>query len=158
MRENLFRGKLVGDLATWIHGYYHFDKTLNAHYICLKDSLYQYEVRAETVGQLLEFKDKDEIDIYESDIVRFHYFYQSLGANLGAQESEHELIGIITMRQYGWGVSAIKGEHWQGYTGYSAGEGESNIVDLYAMNESSLHEESFEVIGNIFDNPELITQ
>lgn len=110
-REFLFRGISVGDLTPWIYGYYYFDKTLNAHFICLKDSLYSYEVRAETVGQLLEFKDKDEIDIYESDIVKFHYFYQSLGANLGVQESEHELVGVIKMGTYGWGIEAIKGEH-----------------------------------------------
>jgi uncharacterized phage protein (TIGR01671 family) len=103
------------------------------------------------------FKDKNEKEIYEDDIVKFHYFYQSLGANLGAQESEHELIGVIEMGTYGWAVTAIRGEHWQGYTGYGSGEGESNLMELCSMNESSLHEESFEVIGNRYENPGLLT-
>lgn len=107
--------------------------------------------------QFAEFKDKNEKDIYEGDIVKFHYFYQSLGAGLGVQESEHELIGIIKWGAFGWAVSAIKGEHWEGYTGYKPGEGESYVVDLYAMNESSIHEESFEVIGNIHEHPHLLT-
>lgn len=108
------------------------------------------------IMQFAEFKDKNEKDIYEGDIVKFHYFYQSLGEGLGGQESEHELIGVVKWGAYGWAISAIKGEHWEGYTGYKPGEGESYIVDLYAMNESSIHEESFEVIGNIHEHPHLL--
>ena len=100
-------------------------------------------------------QDKNDKDIYEGDSVKFHYFYMS-GSLQGASESEHELTGVIVWREYGWGLAAITGEHWQGYTGYQAGEGDSYIVDLYAMNESSIHEESFEVIGNIYQNPELL--
>jgi uncharacterized phage protein (TIGR01671 family) len=103
------------------------------------------------------FVDNKGKEVYEGDIVKFHYFYQSLGEGLGVQESEHELIGVVKWAAFGWSISAIKGQHWEGYTGYESGEGESYIVDLYSMNESSIHEESFEVIGNIYQNPELLT-
>lgn len=100
--------------------------------------------------------DKNENEIYEGDVVKFHYFFQSLGENFGVVESEHELTGVIEWSGFGWGVSKIKGEHWRGYTGYEDGEGDSNLLQLMAMNESSIHEESFEVIGNIYQNPDLI--
>lgn len=118
---------------------------------------YMAPVRPESVGMWTGLKDKNGKEIYEGDIIKFHYFYQSLGENLGVQESEHELIGVVKWGAFGWSVSAIKGQHWEGYTGYKSGEGESNIVDLYSMNESSIHEESFEVIGNIHDHPHLLT-
>lgn len=113
-------------------------------------------VNGDVLMQFAEFKDKNEKDIYEGDIVKFHYFYQSLGSNLGVQESEHELIGVVKWGAFGWAISAIKGQHWEGYTGYKSGEGESYIVDLYSMNESSIHEESFEVLGNIHEHPHLL--
>jgi len=72
-REILFRGQSVGDLAPWIYGYYHFDKSLNAHYICDRDSLYRYEVRGETIGQYAEWKDINGIEIFEGDVVHVYY-------------------------------------------------------------------------------------
>jgi uncharacterized phage protein (TIGR01671 family) len=107
------------------------------------------------VMQFTGLLDKNDVEIYEGDIVKFHYFYGSGGLE-GFVEAEHELTGVIEWGAYGWGVYAIEGEHWNGYTGYADGEGSSNFMDLVAMNESSIHEESFEVIGNIYQNPELI--
>ena len=161
MREILFRGKRKDKPTEWVYGYLigSFTPSSDAEIqTWITEGYYKthYEVIPETVGQLTLLNDKNEKGIWEGDIVKFHYFYQSLGANLGAQESEHELVGVIKMMQYGWGVSAIKGQHWQGYTGYDAGEGESSIVDLYCMNESSLHEESFDIIGDIYTTPELL--
>ncbi len=83
MRENLFRGKSVGDLAPWIYGYYHFDKSLNAHYICDKDSLYRYEVISETVGQLTPFTDKNDKEIWEGDTIRWRIPYRTTQTHYG---------------------------------------------------------------------------
>jgi uncharacterized phage protein (TIGR01671 family) len=111
-----------------------------------------------TAMQYTGLKDKNGKEIYEGDIVRFHYFYQSLGANLGGQESEHELAGIVKWQQYGYGLSAIKGEHWRGYTGYEDGEGSSDFLLLAGMSESSIHEESFQIIGNIYENADMLAK
>lgn len=108
--------------------------------------------------QFTGLKDKNGKEIYEGDIVKFHYFYVNGGHGLGVIECEHELTGIVKWQTFSFGLDAIKGEHWKGYTGYSDGEGCSNFIDLSAMNESSVHEESFEVVGNIYEHPHLLTQ
>jgi uncharacterized phage protein (TIGR01671 family) len=110
------------------------------------------------VMQYTGLKDKNGKEIYEGDVLRFHYFYQSLGANLGGQESEHELTGIVKWQQYGYGLSAIKGEHWRGYTGYEDGEGSSDFLLLAGMSESSIHEESFQILGNIYENADMLAK
>lgn len=108
------------------------------------------------VVEFTHILDKNERDIYEGDIVKFHYFYGALGEGMGFVEAEHSLIGVVRRGAFGWGVEAISGEHWEGYTGYNAGEGEATFMELLSMNESGIHEESFEVIGNEFENPELL--
>lgn len=120
------------------------------------DSLVVDNWHSDNIMQFTGLMDKNNYEIYEGDIVKFHYFFMSFGQNMGAQESEHELIGIVEWQEYGYGISAIKGEHWCGYTGFKDGEGKSDFLHLVTMSESSTHEESFEVIGNIYENPELI--
>lgn len=165
--EYKFRGKRKSN-GEWVYGSLIVEHDGDCHIVYWvselvepENNLYEpvnksAEVAPETVGMLTALVDKNGKKIYEGDIVKFHYFYQSLGANLGAQESEHELIGVVKWADYGWSISAIKGQHWEGYTGYKSGEGESYIVNLYSMSESSIHEESFEVIGNIHDHPHLL--
>lgn len=116
----------------------------------------RYLAPAQEIMQFTGFSDRHDKDIYEGDIVKFHYFYMGCGENMGATECEAEVTGVIEWSTFGWAVKNISGKHWEGYTGYGAGEGESNIIDLYAMNEGSVHEESFEKIGNIHENPELL--
>lgn len=157
-REILFRGRSV-KTGRWIWGSLiqngQYDYAIydgNEH----SDSDGE-EVEEDTIGQYTGINDRKGHRIFEGDIVKFHYFYQSLGENLGAQESEQEIIGKIVWGEFGWSIDAIQGQHWEGYTGYQTGEGECSILELYAMNESSIHEESFDVIGNLHDNPYLLT-
>jgi len=118
--------------------------------------LREYDHDEIEIVQYTGLKDKSGKEIYEGDIVKFHYFYMTFGENMGAQESEHELTGIVKWQEYGYGLDAIKGEHWAGYTGYSDNEGYSDFLHLVAMSESSVHEESFEIIGNIYETSDLI--
>lgn len=103
-----------------------------------------------------DIQDRNGVNIHVGDIVKFHYFYMGVGQNLGAVECEAELTGTFDEDEYGWVVKAIKGEHWAGYTGYSDMGGSSYIMGLYSMNESSIHESSFEIIGNIYEHKHLL--
>ncbi len=108
------------------------------------------------VMQFTGLTDRNGVEIYESDVVRFHYFYGTVGDGLGFVEADHELTGVVKWGVFGWGLEAIRGDHWCGYTGYSDGEGASSLMDLCGMSESAIHEESFERIGNIYEHPELL--
>lgn len=157
LREILFRGKSV-KTGQWVwgsliqNGEYEY-----AIYDCNEHSDFNgEEVDEETIGQYTNLNDKKGHRIFEGDIVKFHYFFQSLGDGLGVQESEHELVGKVAWGSYGWGIAAISGQHWEGYTGYDKGEGDSSFMELHELNPGSPHEESFNVIGNIHNNPELL--
>jgi len=89
--------------------------------------------------QYTGLKDKNGTPIYEGDIVKCHYFYEALGENLGVYEAEKEIIGEIDIQEMGLWIQCDTEED----SGY-----------LLWIN--GLHEDSFEVIGNIYENPELI--
>jgi uncharacterized phage protein (TIGR01671 family) len=108
-----------------------------------------------TISQSTGLKDKNGEEIYEGDIVKMHYFYQSLGANMGVVESEEEITGEVFHDEFGWAITKIRGRHWEDLTSYESGEGKSYIAHLYNM-DGQTHEESFEVIGNIYESPELL--
>ena len=126
------------------------------HFITAEQIYEDWQKKMEFM-QYTGLTDRNGKEIYEGDIVRFHYFYQSYGSNMGAVESEHSLTGVVQWLEVSYGIAAIKGDHFAGYTGYSDGEGEATILDLAVMNEGTTHEESFEVIGNIYENPELLS-
>ncbi len=81
--------------------------------------------------------DNSDKDIYESDICKIHVFTQELGENMGVMEGEKEFISEIHFGAIGMHVK----------TNY----GDDNLL-FY----DNFHEESFEVIGNIYESPELL--
>jgi uncharacterized phage protein (TIGR01671 family) len=89
--------------------------------------------------QFTGLKDKNGIEIWEGDIVKVHYFYEALGEGLGVYEAEKEITGEIAFQEMGLWIECGNKE-----------EGG------YLLLINGLHEESFEVIGNIYENPELL--
>jgi len=61
--------------------------------------------------------------------------------------------GTIGEREYGLTLENVKGSKFEEHTGYSPCEGW-----IYLANWNGLHEESFEVIGNLLENPDLLTK
>ena len=144
--EILFRGKRV-DNGKWVYGYYVYDYSRNIHYIATNQigvsnagfkprrSDYQLElveVIFETVGQYIAgLLDKNGKKIFEGDIVRHGY------SNDNGDFYEN---GIVI---------------------YAVNDGAYEIADfdggsLKRLTRNMIVKNSIEVIGNRWDNPELL--
>lgn len=146
MREILFKAKRV-DNSEWVEGYYfkathHWhkhgmhedwiavDTIQNGGYCNVRG---KYAIIPETLCQFTGLYDKNGKRIWENDII-FDTYYKKLGVvkfGMGTFDS-----GIY--RYYGW--------HYES-------EGSVDHHELYKYDELV----DFEVLGNIFDNPELLT-
>lgn len=127
MREILFRGKSVTD-GRWVFG------DLSNYGVCktittVKDFriIDSCEVIPETVGQYTGLKDKNGTKIFENDIISAHP---------DELFPDDEIRLVVEWHDYGWFGKGSKGR--------------------YTSLESKWVSELFEVIGNRFDNPELL--
>ena len=91
--------------------------------------------------QYTGLKDRKGVEVFKGDIVKVHKFTQELGENMGVCEGEKEFIAKIEFSMYG---------------GIYLEAGENNSGALWEY-ENGFHEESIEVIGNIYENQELLT-
>ena len=139
MREILFRGKRVNN-GEWVYGYY---VKANSHYhlhgihadyiITLATSnggyltpTIKYAIDPATIGQYTGMTGRDYKKLFEGDIVQYHCC-----PNGNICEPE-----IIIFGESGWQTKSIK----------LAVADELNLMVA----------RGYEVIGNIFDNPELL--
>jgi uncharacterized phage protein (TIGR01671 family) len=141
-REILFRGKRV-DNGEFIEGCY-FKRWTGArykHYII--DWLIEYEVIPETVGQFTGLHDKNGNEIYEGDIIQL------------VDDSGETIIVVCefgTARREIYGnVVDIIGFYFKRLCD---GKKTFPIVCNYAGKHDT---EIFEIVGNIYENPELLT-
>ena len=134
-REILFRGKRVGN-GNWIEGYF----VLLAINEGLKHAIYTgtdegrfilFEVIPDTVGEFTGLCDKNGNKIFEGDIVRFY-------------DKDWTANGIAT-------VDFEKGR-WKINGHYTTKLSSIVWLDLYRTGFE------YEVIGNIFDNPEFLEE
>jgi uncharacterized phage protein (TIGR01671 family) len=146
MREILFRGKqadnsewIVGSLLqdddgkTYIVGYEHrggIDGMIDAELIL-------WEVVPETVGQYTELPDKNSRKIFEGDIVK------CTDTNVDCVFTAVVLFGNPN-GEYNWGFQLMR---------ISGSTANTDILLWVEMEEAGAF---IEVIGNIYDNPELI--
>ena len=144
MREIKFRGKRK-DNGEWVYGYYYYNKQQNSHYIinCQADLdvvgllNYEiigniYEVIPETVGQYTGLKNRNNKEIYEGDIIL--YMTPFLYDNDELIE-ETEIVEFV--------------------------DGAFDPVflmerDLHDLDDKPLFIKNVEIIGNIYDNPDLM--
>lgn len=86
-------------------------------------------------------KDQNGVEIFEGDIVNVHEFI-NVGGIEGYEEGEREMIGIV---KYG-GIFNSPISEW--YLEKSD--------DYISFSYIDLHDESFEVLGNIYENGDLL--
>lgn len=111
----------------------------NAH--CEGDCVKYENSEITGIRQYTGLKDKNEKEIYEGDIINLHHFTQELGEHLGVREGEEEIVGVITFQAFGLWI-----------------EGKKEEDGGYLLWIEGLHEESYEVIGNIYENPDFFTK
>jgi uncharacterized phage protein (TIGR01671 family) len=138
MREIKFRGKRVNN-GEWVYGdlIHRYSNWIYIAPIPSTIEITPIEIDPETVGQYTGLKDKNGKEIYEGDIVE---------------------IKVVSVR---------KEDKWDGETGEYLGWEyvevpfkDIKIVewlgDGFNLFYGNWIEDEFEVIGNIFDNPELL--
>ena len=133
MREILFKAKRI-DNGEWIEGCYVTSD--GKSFICMDIvehycviALRWFEIDPETLCQFTGLCDKNGKKIWENDILMAHL-----------DESYPEDVTYETVE---WGVA--------GWVGYETDSTDREYIDKFDL-------EHFEVIGNIFDNPELLQE
>lgn len=128
MREILFRGKRT-DNGEWVYG----DLIQNVDCLKIREQeksikkiAKSYEVYPETVGQFTGLLDKNGKKIFEGDIV------------LGLFLFDMSINAVVKFRDGAFGLEWRRGE----------------IIEFNAF--TSLCNITYEIIGNIYDNPELL--
>ena len=148
IREVIFRGKRT-DSGEWVYGYYtkarYFLNKKEMHIIFEPDveafphcefTGYE-EVLSETVGQYTGLTDKNGKKIFEGDIIR------AITLDTGSEE-----IAVVCFGNF---IDENNGDEYIGF--YIEFDGIKTTITQLAMEECK---NRIEIIGNIFDNPELL--
>lgn len=154
-RDILFRGKRISD-GEWVYGHYLEDKRFNSHIIFgfINDKMnyneleiMQYEVDPKTVGQYTGMKDRNGTRIFEDDIIEVK---SELCSNFGRKPTGTFDIHTIKVIWYktGWGYEQIYNKRWNKHWNL---KGDKSDIILECL-------KYYEVIDNIYDNPELLKQ
>lgn len=133
-REILFRGKTIAD-DRWVYGdYCQSDFTDDTIHINdgLSSGLHRV-IDPKTVGQYTGLKDKNGVKIFEGDIVR-------------AESSAKTVIGVVEYIAWhgAWMITPTKGSPTP------------HAINLMAHGRTK--DRIYTVVGNIYDNPELLEE
>ena len=111
----------------WIYGYLSYANILNKKVMCIYDGNGDCIVDIDTIGQFTGLHDKNGNDIYEGDIIQ-----------LQCKENKYNCLVDWNINLGAWCISM-----------------DNKCLGVKPLGEW-LREDSFIVIGNIFDNPELL--
>ena len=134
MREILFRGKRVDNGKNVVGFYFNVPEHRNPDLsgksiiISINNGMY-FEVISKTVGQYTGLTDKNDKKIFEGDICKTYF---------ESYTHSWEEVGVVTEFCGAYGIESADGKHFRAF-----------------INET-VYTRSREVIGNIYDNPELL--
>ena len=126
MREILFKAKRI-DNGEWVEGFYVNYRNV-IHYILVREEgiLVWYEVDKNTICQYTGLTDKRGTKIWENDILKGLFLHGM------------EVSAVVIFKDGAFGLKWNRG----------------NVEEFSPF--TSICNVSFEIIGNIFDNPELL--
>ena len=138
----LFKAKRIKD-AQWIEGYLIYSFTgvpfIITEYDHILALVARDEIDPETICQCTGLKDKNGNLIWENDIVKKEFY-----TDYDAYANSEKYIGVMRYEDGGWWVK----------TQMDVGQIlVRSIIDVLAFSKDVEH---FEVLGNVFDNPELL--
>lgn len=133
-REILFKAKSI-DNGEWVYGNYAFEDTKGERHFIFQNFGFEYEVDKDTICQYTGLTDKNGRKIFENDVVR----RQDLVFTSLRKKELRTKIGYVDFSCEGYGNG-----YWAFWWNEKSGRCNFGINDCC------------EVIGNIFDNPELL--
>lgn len=155
-REILFRGKSV-ETNDWVYGSYILEKYGNTSYICYFEygtfvTIKQVEVIPETVGEFTGMTDKNGIKIFKGDIVRTQPFYDR---PYSKTRKEKQFLGIVEyyIKTFRNPDSPTNGQKYDSFWWVNIGE-DTGKYNHYSWTRFW----NCEIVGNKFDNPELLSK
>lgn len=116
----------------WVKGY-----LVDENHIASIEDGYEYLIDPETICQCTGLKDKNGNLIWENDIVKKEFY-----TDYDNCANSEEYIGIAKIMDCAWVIETIRGHKCT-----------RPIFEAMSYSEDVKH---FEVIGNIFGNPELL--
>ena len=165
MREILFRGKIIEPCrycGQWLEGFYGVDDGKPLIAIPKENGLNGFYCDPETVGQYTGLKDVHNMRIFEGDVVKdITPLYKGLtpGVREELLKERAKKRGIAVVK---FGYHDVKADDpyctGRAYGVYFEGDMElTTPAQYYGYGDWQESEDyQFEVIGNIWDNPELL--
>lgn len=153
MRQYLFRGKRE-DNGEWTEGYLSYNEARKQYYIMDDVNAFPIPVREETISEYIGIHDKNGTKIFENDIVRTQERYNR---PYSQSKKSKRHIGVVEYR-IGKGSGFYNSETGK-YDRYMEYEAEWIVkVKDYGVYVHGAWGDFFdcEVIGNVFENSELL--